>query len=191
MASPPSRGSTWTPCASPEPPGARRPPPQYEVVSPRQRSPTFWAPGTDLMVDSFPTSWGGSGWFWDDSSALHLLCTLFLLLLHQLHLRSSSIRSWRLGTPALENNICCSENHPDPSPTCDWYPTVPSFACPMKAEVEFYLPEGCSHLKMTYNLKRLLTIPTCPKPTAAQDLTQTANVFVEGEKLTVFMSPCS
>ena len=111
-----------------------------------QRSPTFSAPGTDLMVDSFPTSWGGSGWFWDDSSTLHLLCTLFLLLLHQLHLRSSGIRSWRLGTPALENNICCSENLPDPSPTCDWYPTVFSFACPMKAEVEFYLPEGCSHL---------------------------------------------
>ena len=39
------------------------------------------------------------GWFQDDSSALHLLCTLFLLLLHQLHLRSSGIRSWRLGTP--------------------------------------------------------------------------------------------
>ena len=40
--------------------------------------------------------WGG-GWFWDDSSALHLLGTLFLLLFHQLHLRSPGIRSWRLG----------------------------------------------------------------------------------------------
>ena len=29
-----------------------------------------------------------------------LLCSLFLLLLHQLHLRSPGIRSWRLGTPA-------------------------------------------------------------------------------------------
>ena len=45
---------------------------------------------------------GVGGWFWDDSSALHLLCTLLLLLLHQLHLRSSGIRSWGLGTPALE-----------------------------------------------------------------------------------------
>lgn len=36
----------------------------------------------------------------DDSSALRLLCTLFLLLLHQLHLRSSGIRSHRVGTPA-------------------------------------------------------------------------------------------
>ena len=32
---------------------------------------------------------------------LHLLCTLFLLVLHQLHLRASGIRSSRLGTPAL------------------------------------------------------------------------------------------
>ena len=40
---------------------------------------------------------------------LHLLCTLFLLLLHQLHLRSSGIRSWRLGTLDLRKwsrNIC-------------------------------------------------------------------------------------
>ena len=37
----------------------------------------------------------------DDSSAFHLSCTLFLLLLHQLHLRSSGIRSQRLGTPGL------------------------------------------------------------------------------------------
>ena len=33
------------------------------------------------------------GWFQDDSSALCLLGTLFLLLSHQLHLRSSGIRS--------------------------------------------------------------------------------------------------
>ena len=46
----------------------------------------------------------GSRWwgecFEDDSSALYLLCTFFLLL-HHLHLRSSGIRSCRLGTPAL------------------------------------------------------------------------------------------
>ena len=50
-----------------------------------------------------PVGGGGVGWGWfeDDSSALHLLCILFLLLLHQLHLRSSGIRSWRVGTPAL------------------------------------------------------------------------------------------
>ena len=38
---------------------------------------------------------------WDDSSALPLLYTLFLLLLHRLHLRSSGIRSQSLGTPAV------------------------------------------------------------------------------------------
>ena len=27
----------------------------------------------------------GAGWFGDDSSALHLLCTLFLFFLHQFH----------------------------------------------------------------------------------------------------------
>ena len=42
------------------------------------------------------------GWFQDDLSTLHLLCTLFLLLFHQLHLRSPGIRSWRLGTSALD-----------------------------------------------------------------------------------------
>ena len=41
----------------------------------------------------FPMGWVG-GWFRDDSRALPSLCTVFLLLLlHQLHLRSSGIRS--------------------------------------------------------------------------------------------------
>ena len=48
---------------------------------------------------------GVGGWFWDDSSTLYLFCTLFLLLLHQLHLRSLGIRSWSLSTPDLEQ--CC------------------------------------------------------------------------------------
>ena len=37
-------------------------------------------------------------WFWDDPSTLHLLYTSLILLLHQLHLRSSSTRSQGLGT---------------------------------------------------------------------------------------------
>ena len=43
------------------------------------------------------------GWddFQDDSSAFHSLCTLFLLLLHQLHPRSSGNRAQRLRTPGV------------------------------------------------------------------------------------------
>ena len=55
-----------------------------------------------FMADNFSTVRGG-GWFGDDSSALHLLCNYFLLLLHQFYLRSSGIRSWRMNTPALMN----------------------------------------------------------------------------------------
>ena len=60
-----------------------------------QRYPT--APGTRFVEDSFSMDcrWG-RGWFGDDSSALHLLCTLFPLLLHQLHLRSPGIQAQRL-----------------------------------------------------------------------------------------------
>ena len=54
----------------------------------------------------------------NDSSTLHLLYTLFLLLLHQLHPGASGIRSGRLGTPVIRNffmqlwrwkspTICC------------------------------------------------------------------------------------
>lgn len=46
---------------------------------------------------------GCLGWFRDDSSTLDLLYTLFLLSLHQLHLRSSGISSQSRGTPALED----------------------------------------------------------------------------------------
>ena len=51
------------------------------------RGPQSFGTGTDFMEDNFLTDEGGSRWFWD-SSVLHLLCTLFLLLLPQLHLRS-------------------------------------------------------------------------------------------------------
>ena len=53
------------------------------------------------MKDNFSTD-GRGEWFSDDSRALHSLCTLFLLFLHQLHLRASGIRSQGLGTPALQ-----------------------------------------------------------------------------------------
>ena len=44
---------------------------------------------------------GGGEWFQDDSSTVRVLCTLFQLLLHQPHLRSGDIRSWRLRIPAV------------------------------------------------------------------------------------------
>ena len=59
---------------------------------------TFLALGISFVEDSFSMYQGQEEQFWDDSSALHLLCTFFLLLLHQLYRSSSSSRSWRLGT---------------------------------------------------------------------------------------------
>ena len=47
----------------------------------------FLAPGTGFEKDNVSLAWGcgWAGWFQDDSSALHLLYTLFLLLSFQLH----------------------------------------------------------------------------------------------------------
>ena len=67
-----------------------------------QWSSTFLAPGNGFANEFFHGLWVGEGrWFQDDPNALHLLCTL--LLLHHLHLKSSGIRSRRLGTPGLVN----------------------------------------------------------------------------------------
>ena len=70
----------------------------------RLQSQIFWASGTSFVEDSFSMDRGG-GWFRDDSSTLHLLRTLFLLLWHQL--RSWGIRSQRLGSPALRQSLPC------------------------------------------------------------------------------------
>ena len=47
-----------------------------------QGSLTFLAPQTGFVEDKFFHRPGGGSWFWDYSVSLHLLCTLFLLLLH-------------------------------------------------------------------------------------------------------------
>ena len=57
------------------------------------------------MEDNLSTDWGWEGRFWDDSSTLHLLYTLLLSLLHQLHLRSSDIRSWRLDQTEQRSRV--------------------------------------------------------------------------------------
>lgn len=61
-----------------------------------QQSLTFSAPRTVFVEERFSPH-RGSRQFQEDSSALHLLGTFFLLLSHLLQLRS-----WRLGTPAVE-----------------------------------------------------------------------------------------
>ena len=48
---------------------------------------------------------GPWGWFQDDSSVLHLLCTSFQLLIHQFLVRQLGIRSWRSGTPVVHDCI--------------------------------------------------------------------------------------
>ena len=53
---------------------------------------------------------GGRGWFKDGSSASRLFCTLFPLLLYQLHLRSSGIRSRKLGTLGLVTDMSLSKS---------------------------------------------------------------------------------
>ena len=66
--------------------------------------PTFLAPGIGFVGDNFSTDSGE--WFQDDSISLHLLYTLFLSLLHQLHLSSTGIRSGRLRTPVYLPGNC-------------------------------------------------------------------------------------
>ena len=56
-----------------------------------QWCPIFLEPDTSFIEDNFSTDSGWGGWLWDDSSMIHLMCTLFLLLLHQFHFRSSVI----------------------------------------------------------------------------------------------------
>ena len=52
------------------------------------------------------------GWFGKDSSAFCILGTSFLLVVHQLPLRSSGIRSQRLGTPTLRgSDLPCLDSH--------------------------------------------------------------------------------
>lgn len=71
----------------------------HPFLLPTQWSPAFLARGTSFAEDNVSADWGLGGMVWDDASALRLWCTLFLLLLRQLHLRSSGIRSQRSGTP--------------------------------------------------------------------------------------------
>ena len=72
-----------------------------------QQTPTFLVPGTAFVKDTFSTDMGEQGWFQDGSSTSHLLCTLFLLLLHQPHLRWTWIKSQSLGTRSQTMRAAC------------------------------------------------------------------------------------
>ena len=75
----------------------------YNTLS--QWSPIFSATGSDFMKDNFFTA-GVEGWRGGDGFRViqaHFLCTVFPLLLYQLHRRSSGTRSQRLGTPDLND----------------------------------------------------------------------------------------
>ena len=74
---------------------------------------TFWHQGPVSWKSTFPLTEGRamvSGWF----KNVHSPYTSFQLLLHPLYLKSSGLRSQRLGTPALENsatkNVCLAGN---------------------------------------------------------------------------------
>ena len=58
--------------------GARREIEGWLLYALKQQSPTLLVPGTSFM-DNFSTD-GSKQWFWDESSIVHLLCTLLLLL---------------------------------------------------------------------------------------------------------------
>ena len=67
-----------------------------------QWPPAFWHQGL-VPCKTVSPSTGGRGWFLGDSRALRLLCILFLILLDQIQLRSSGIRSQSLGTPGIHD----------------------------------------------------------------------------------------
>ena len=82
----------------------------------RPAFPTFLVPGMSFVEDSFSTDLDrGKGMVWGRFQHIILLHTLFLLLLHQLHLKSSGFRSRRLETPAPDRvGTLVSERNGDP-----------------------------------------------------------------------------
>ena len=88
--------------------------PRLWTSSKSSRLQPFWHQGPVSWKTIFPCIGKSGGWFGNDSHTLHLLCTLFLLLLRQLHLRLLGIRFWRLGTlkkrkwvEAKALSLCC------------------------------------------------------------------------------------
>ena len=96
------------------------------------------------MEDNFfPQTRAGGGWFGDDSSALCLLCSIFLLLLHQLHLGSSGIRLQRLGTPSLKHTFTIltvpMDQEPEFSPVGPLLRVLPAYNLHSFLELQVFL----------------------------------------------------
>ena len=68
-----------------------------------QLSLTFLASGTGFVVGNFSTDGGGDGFGMIQGHDIYCATLFPLLLLCQLQLRSSGIRSQTLGAPAIEN----------------------------------------------------------------------------------------
>ena len=64
-----------------------------------QRFPSFLAPGSGFMEDSFSMDQGLGGWFWDDSRALHSSSLLLCDPVPITGLDQHQPSVWRLGTP--------------------------------------------------------------------------------------------
>ena len=69
-----------------------------------KRYSTVPAPGTSFVEDNFPMDRGVGGRVWGWFKRItFIVSTLFILLLYQLCVRSSGIRSRRLRTPAIKD----------------------------------------------------------------------------------------
>lgn len=69
---------------------------QQQALLAKSAAHSLFATRDSFCEDNFSMDQGWGGWFGDDTSTLLFLCTLFLLLLHQLQLRSLGIRYWGL-----------------------------------------------------------------------------------------------
>ena len=53
--------------------------PQHSIPFFKTAVPNLFPPGTDFVEDTCSMAPGLRGWFQDESSTLHVLCTLFLI----------------------------------------------------------------------------------------------------------------
>lgn len=90
------------------------------VQRPEQQSQPFWHQARLHVREFFHRRGRGWAWFWNYSGAVHLLCILFLLLFHQLHVRSSGVRSQRSETRGLEHLLWFLQEETGVPQTPDW-----------------------------------------------------------------------